>query len=102
MTITVEFLEQRLKALEEEVNRLRQAVERRSAEETAAERGARLWRRGKSDQAAISAAVAKAFAEMGITAEPVGHEKLRQMMLDEGINPEENLFSREIKAMREE
>jgi hypothetical protein len=55
---------------------------------------------GEVHQAAISAAVAKAFEEMGITAEPVGHEKLRQMMLEEGINPEENLFSREIKAAR--
>ncbi len=102
MAVTVELLEQRLKALEEEVSRLRQAVERRSAEETAAERGARLWHQPKADQAALSTGIAKAFAEMGITGEPVSPEKLQQMMLEEGIKPEENLFSREIKAMREE
>lgn len=102
MTVAVEALERRVTALEEEVRHLREVLEGRSAEETPAERGARLWRQARADQAAISAAVAQAFAEMGITGEPVGHEKLRQMMLEEGINPEENLFSREIKAMREE
>jgi hypothetical protein len=102
MTVTVEVLRERVEALEREVADLRQVLRRPKADETPAERGARLLREAKANQPAISAAIAKAFAEMGITGEPVGHEKLRQMMLEEGIKPEENLFSSEIKAMREE
>lgn len=59
-------------------------------------------REAKANQAAISAAVAKAFAEMGITGEPIGAEEVQAMMLACGINPEDNEFSRGIIEMREE
>lgn len=46
------------------------------------------------------------FAELGIQGEPIPAEKLQQMIGDnlrkQGINPEDNIFSREIIAMREE
>jgi hypothetical protein len=102
MAITLEEMEKRLTKLEEEVAQLKQGMERRQVEETAAERGARLLREAKASQPALSAAVAKAFAEMGIVGEPVGVEKLREMMAACGIKPEDNEFSREIIAMREE
>jgi hypothetical protein len=102
MPATLEDLEKRLAALEQEVARLRRLLEPPPAEETPAQRGDRLLREAKASQPAIDAAVAKAFAEMGITGEPVGHERLMQMMLECGINPEDNEFSREIIAMREE
>jgi hypothetical protein len=102
MALTLEDLEKRLAALEQEVASLRKRVEGPPADETPLERGARLWREAKASQPAIDAAVAKAFAEMGITGEPVGHEKLMQMMLEAGVNPEDNAFSREIIAMRDE
>ena len=75
---------------------------REQVEETPAQRGARMLREAKANQAAFSAAVAKAYAEMGIVGEPVGSEKLREMMAACGIKPEDNEFSREIIAMREE
>lgn len=100
MSTTIEALEQRLVAVEQELARLR--TERRPAEESSAERGARLLREAALSQPAISAATAKAFAEMGITGEPVGIEKLQQMMLAAGVDPNDNAFSREIIAMREE
>ena len=72
------------------------------ANQTAAERGAMLWREADLHQAEISAAAAAAFAEMGISGAPVGPEKLREMMLADGVNPEDNQFSRGIIEMREE
>jgi hypothetical protein len=102
MPVTLEDLEKRLAALEQEVASLRRQLERRTAMEASAERGARLLRDAKASQPAIDAATAKVFAEMGITGDPVGHEKLRQLMLECGIDPEGNEFSREIIAMREE
>ena len=72
------------------------------ANQTAAERGAMLWREASLRQAEISAAAAAAFAEMGISGAPVGPEKLREMMLADGVNPEDNQFSRGIIEMREE
>jgi hypothetical protein len=102
MAATLEDLEKRLAKLEEEVASLRQLIARPQFAETPAERGARLMWEAKANQAAFSAAVAKAFTEMGIVGEPVGVERLREMMAACGIKPEENLFSREIIAMREE
>ncbi|HMC65875.1 MAG TPA: hypothetical protein VKI65_13130 [Gemmataceae bacterium] len=98
----LEELEKRVTALEQQVAALREREERRLIEETAAERGARMLREAKASQAAISAAVAKAFAEMGITAQPIGAEKLQQMLLAEGVKPEDNILSRAIIEMREE
>ena len=102
MPTTLEELEKRLAALEQEVASLRQQLERRTADETAAERGARLLRQAKANQAAISAAAAKAFAEMGITEEPIGAEKVQEMIAASGIRPEDNEFSHGIVEMREE
>jgi hypothetical protein len=102
MATTLEGLERRLTALEQEVARLRQQVASPPSAETPGGRWAQLLREARMSQAAITAASAKAFQEMGITVEPVSHEKLREMMLASGIKPEDNIFSREIIAMREE
>jgi hypothetical protein len=102
MATTLEDLEKRLTALEQEVTSLRQLVERRPIDETPAERGARLLREGKRSQAALAAGWAKAMEQMGIRGEPVGAERLQEMMLASGIKPEENAFSRGIIEMREE
>jgi hypothetical protein len=102
MATTLEQMETRLARLEEEVAQLRQMVTLHQVEETPAERGARLLRDAKADQPALSATGAKAFAEMGIEGEPVGVARLREMMTECGIKPENNEFSREIIAMREE
>jgi anti-sigma factor RsiW len=101
MAATVKELEKRLAQLEHEVARLRELVEP-PVDETPAQRGARLLRQAKASQPAISAAIAKAFEEMGITGEPIGAEKVQEMMLAEGIRPEDNEFSRGIIEMREE
>jgi hypothetical protein len=103
MSTTLEDLEKRVATLEQGFASLRQLLERRPAEEAPAERGARLLREAKASQAAVSAAAAKAFAEMGIPEQPpVSVEELRRMMIEQGVRPEDNAASREIIAMREE
>ena len=67
-----------------------------------AERGAQLLRQAQTNQATISAAIAQAFAEMGITGEPIGAEKVQEMMRACGMQPDANEFSQDIIAMREE
>ena len=42
------------------------------------------------------------FKQMGIDVQPIGAEKLQEMMLKEGIHPEDNVASRGIIEMREE
>lgn len=61
-----------------------------------------MLREAKANQAAISAAAAKAFEEMGITGQPIGAEKVQEISLACGLQPEDNTFSRGIIEMREE
>jgi hypothetical protein len=102
MATPFEELEKRLTSLEQELARLRQQVEGLAPRRAMTLDDIPMIREAKATQPAITAAVTKAFAEMGITGEPVGAEKLQQMMIDAGVKPEDNIFSREIIAMREE
>ena len=62
-----------------------------------------MLREAKGNQAAFSAAVDKAYKEMGITGEPIEPERLEKMIAAKGkINPEDNEFSLGIIEMREE
>jgi hypothetical protein len=102
---SLEDLEKRLAALEQEVARLRQRVA--PVDETLAQQGAHLLREAKADAVASRARVTKIFAAMGIPDEPeMTVEELRQQIGEQlaaaGIKPEDNVFSREIIAMREE
>jgi hypothetical protein len=42
------------------------------------------------------------FEQMGIDVQPIGAEQLQEMMLKEGIRPEDNILSKGIIEMREE
>lgn len=100
MAATLEDLEKRLTAVEQELAMWRLANSANA--ETPAERGARLLREASLNQDRIAAAWAAMLEEMGIRGEPVGPEKLREMMIADGIDPESNEFSRGIIEMREE
>jgi hypothetical protein len=102
MSVTIDELERRLSLLEQEVARLRQQVETPPGVETPAERGERLLREAEAGQAALSPGWAWAMEQMGIKGEPVGVEKLREMIAACGFKPENNEFSRGIIEMREE
>lgn len=97
MAATLEDLEKRLTVVEQIL-----AMWQLKKAETPAERGARLLREASLNQDRIAAGWAAAFKEMGISGEPVGAEKLREMMIADGVNPETNEFSRGIIEMREE
>ncbi len=43
-----------------------------------------------------------AIAEMGISGQPIGAERVQEILASHGIKPEENLLSRGIIEMREE
>ncbi len=103
MATTPKALEKRLERVEKEIIRLWEVLEKPSHLETSAERGARMLREAKANQAGISARLSQAFREMGITGEPIGAEELQKMIAAEGkINPKDNEFSRGIIEMREE
>jgi hypothetical protein len=99
---TLEELATRLATLEREVLQLRQLVQPKSADETPAERGFRMLREARASQAAFAAGLARSFEQMGIRGEPVGAEKVQEMIAAEGIDPNDNEFSRGIIEMREE
>jgi hypothetical protein len=101
---TLENLEQRLNALEEEVSRLKVRLNRDPSPNRATDEslGARLIRQAEEGHADLVAGWKKFMAELGIHGQPIGAKKLRAMLIEQGINPEDNAFSREIIAMREE
>jgi hypothetical protein len=96
---TLESLEQRLAALEQEVAQLKAASRQIPMPES---RGARLIREAEESHADVVAAWEKLKADLGIKGQPIGAKKLRERLLASGINPDDNAFSREIIAMREE
>lgn len=102
MAMTLEELERRMIRIEQDLARLQQQVETPPQVERPTARGAQLLRETQRNQAAISAAITQAFAEMGITGEPIGAEQVQEMMRACGMQPDDNAFSRDIIAMREE
>ena len=96
MATTLEELERRLNRIEEELK-----LWRPQTGESPAQRGARLLRNARQD-AHISALTTKAMQESGIDGEPVGAERLREIILAAGVMPENNEFSRSLIEAREE
>ncbi len=102
MATTLEGLERRIARMEQELARLQRLVEQPAQTEMPAQRAVQLLQEAQRNQAAISTAIAQAFAEMGITGEPIGAELVQEMMLGCGVQPDDNAFSQGIIAMREE
>jgi hypothetical protein len=94
MATTIEELEKRVAALERELRYLRQELGIWTPGETPAE--------AEESQAELKALWERVKEQMGIRGEPIGVDKLREMMLAEGIKPEENILSRGIIEMRAE
>jgi hypothetical protein len=99
---TIEELQKRIAELEAEVKDLR-ALVAPPPDETPEQRITRILRLSELEHPAMVAAWDKAMAEMGIPqVEPIGAERLQEMMRAEGVDPEKNEFSRGIIEMREE
>jgi hypothetical protein len=71
-------------------------------EETPAERGTMPRYRADQTYEEWIASLKKFLKDNGATGEPIGAERLRQMMIEEGVDPNDNSFSRGIIEMREE
>jgi hypothetical protein len=67
-----------------------------------ASRGARLIREALESHVEVVARWKKLRETLGIEGQPIGAKKLRELLLAGGINPDDNAFSREIIARREE
>jgi hypothetical protein len=65
--------------------------------------GAELLRRAEEAQPVIESAWDDLMARWGIHGQPVGVQRLRAMIQEEsGVKPEDNAFSRELVAQRED
>lgn len=102
MPVTLEELEKRVVSLEQELVFLRRLLGGKDSAEMLAEGGARLLRQAEAGQAEFAAGWARAMEKLGIHGEPIGAEKLQQMIAACGVKPEDNEFSRGIIEMREE
>src|SRR2546427_12744102 len=103
MAAPLEELDQRVLALEAEVRALRTRLESPPADETPAQRGERLIREAQAGKTSEGGASFKEILrQLGITGKPIGAEKVQEMMVAEGVKPEDCALSREILAMREE
>jgi uncharacterized protein involved in exopolysaccharide biosynthesis len=96
---TEQKLEQRVAALEQQLAQLKAESAQKPVSES---RGLRLIRQAEASRADLVAASQKLMQTLGIQGQAIGAKKLREMLLAQGINPDENAFSREIIAMREE
>jgi hypothetical protein len=65
-------------------------------------RGARLIREALESHGEVVARWKKLRESLGIEGQAIGAKRLRQLLLASGINSDENTFSRDIIAMREE
>ena len=99
MAITLQILEQRLTALEREVADLKAELARSADSAT---RGARLIRESQAQHASVVAAWQAVLERLGIQGQPMGAKQFRQKLVEAGMNPNDNSFSRELIAMREE
>ena len=96
---TEQKLEQRVAALERQLAQLKAGSAQNPMSES---RGLRLIRQAKESHADLVAAWQKFLQTLGIQGQAIGAKKLREMLLAQGINADDNAFSREIIAMREE
>jgi hypothetical protein len=64
--------------------------------------GAKMLKEARENPAAISAEIHKVFNQMRTACKPIGVEKLPTLMLQAGIDPDDNIGSWKILAMQEE
>lgn len=101
--ITLEALKTKITRVEKEISEVRQGMEELLAETARPTTQKKLSNQMQPvDNDRWLHLVDEWFQQMGITAPPIGAEKLQALMLQEGLRPEDNLLSQGIIAMREE
>ena len=104
MTTTIEELLKKTERIEQDLAEMRQELEklRPTKSLTSEERAAARLERVRLKNEKLTSVIDKVFKKMGIKGEPIGAEKVQEMLTAEGVKPEENSFSRGIIKMREE
>lgn len=97
MAKTIEELESALGCLEQEIVRLKTEIDELRSR-TLPDSG----EKAKTENEQLSLLLEQALDQMGVSGKPIGAEKVRQMMRECGVEPEERLFSRSIIEFREE
>jgi hypothetical protein len=92
-------VERRVAILEAEVAAMRSSGAREPSGQGSA---AGILQEARAKQASIAITATEVLATMGIAPKGSSPEQVQRMMVDEGIRPDDNAFSREIKSMREE
>jgi hypothetical protein len=82
--------------------KLRQSEPMSETEREDLELAEELLRVSRKEQAGLAAGFKKFLKHLGIKGKPIGAKKLQEMALKEGLNPNDNQFSRGIVEMREE
>lgn len=104
MTTTIDQLLIKTEWIEQELAEVRQALEelRPTKSLTLEERVAARLERVRLKNEKLTPLIDAAFKKMEITGEPIGAEKVQEILAAEGVKPEKNSFSRGIIEMREE
>jgi hypothetical protein len=102
MSTSVNELDKRVTALEQQLAQFRETKKRDSTAMTPAERGAALLRDSPRVHDELLRGWTRALQQMGISGTPVGAERLQQMIREAGVKSENCEFSRELIEMREE
>lgn len=103
MATTLEALEQRVAELEQQIVELRERASGSNGQPPPSGFLQHMLAKAAAERPMLIELSKKVLAEMGIPEmEPIPIEELHALMLKEGIKPEECLFSRGIREMREE
>lgn len=102
----IEDMESKLAELRSAVKELPEAAEITPASLLTEQAGDTAVERPRTirfvDKHKLRPLVAKVFSAMGVRGEPIGAEKVQEMIAACGVRPENNLFSRGVIEMREE
>jgi acetylornithine deacetylase/succinyl-diaminopimelate desuccinylase-like protein len=104
MAATIDQLRVKVERIEQELAEVRQELHELSRAESLSPQ--QWWEartaRVRAENEQLRPLIDKVFEEMGIVGEPIGAERVQELVAACGVKPEENLFSRGIIEMRQE
>ena len=102
MEVILKEILAKLERLESDVAQIKAEVQKISAQQKEPEKLS-ILEQARRDKPLYQEAFDRLAKQLGIEdMEPIGAKKMRELMIADGIKPEDNEFSRGIIAMREE
>jgi hypothetical protein len=104
MAVTIDQLRMKVERIEQELAEVRRELEQLSLAEPLKPEAwwAARMARVRTENEHLRPIINHVFEEMGMVGEPIGAEKVQELVTTGGVKPEENLFSQGIIARREE